>query len=587
MKHSDIPLAQLIIDACKAYGISQVVISPGSRSAPLAISFTSDPFFKTYSIVDERVAGFFALGMARFLSHPVILVCTSGSALLNYYPAVSEAYYSQIPLLVISADRPFYKIDRGDGQTIRQSGVFSPHIGYEAMLQQDVSHAVEEIGKFAPHYLEQSQEEIGEWNLREVTVALDTAISERLPVHLNTPFEEPLYGLEDFEHRPLWVGPGPPGNPEARAGINTLPQELQAAWKEAERIAVLVGVQSPGEGLVELTQVLGSIPYLLVFTETTSNIHHPSFFNSIDSIIAPIEKMAAAEDEFSRLRPDLLLTIGGLVVSKKIKTFLRDYRPKTHWHLGSERANDTYFCLRGTVPISPSKGLFQLSQIEGTFDRSAGLEYVRYWQERQRRFRSRRSEYIRKVPFSDYWVFARIFDRVPSGYQLHLANSTTVRYAQLFDLNDRYRVYSNRGTSGIEGSTSSAIGSAVLDNSPTLLVTGDLSFFYDSNALWNKYTPNHFRVLLVNNRGGGIFRILPYRLDQSQYEEYFETTHDLNASWLCLMYGWDYLSTDSEDGWESALEEFFSNRDRPCVLEVFTPREINDKILLDYFKYLI
>ncbi len=586
MNHSNIPLAQIVLDLCKEFGLRQVVISPGSRSAPLAISFTSDPFFKTYSIVDERVAGFFAMGMARYLKQPVALVCTSGSALLNYYPAVVEAYYSEIPLVVLSADRPFYKIDRGDGQTIRQSGVFSPHIGYEALLQQDTNHAREEIRKFAPDYLDRSQAEVNQANLEEVSRALQIAVESSLPVHLNTPFEEPLYGITVQEERQLFDAPLRPER-QVPEGLTVRKQGLADDWARAEKIMILVGVQSPDDRLVALAEFLGSADELLIFTETTSNMQHPAFFNSIDSIIAPIEKLDEPEEEFRKLRPDLLITLGGLVVSKKIKSFLRNFPPESHWHVGTERANDTFFCLKGRLETDPLDVLKTMRTIASDKDKATARSYVDYWQHRRRHVIRRREEYIRSAPYSDYWVFSRIFDRIPPGYQLHLANSATVRYAQLFDLNDRYRVFCNRGTSGIEGSTSSAIGSAIHDPSPTLLITGDLSFFYDSNALWNSYTPKDFRILLINNKGGGIFRILPHQVEKEQYEAYFETVHNLTASQLCTMYGWNYQCVEQPAEWEDALKDFFSDQQKPVILEVFTPRESNDRILLDYFKYLI
>src|SRR5210317_1490406 len=145
MKYPKIPLAQTVVQLCKAHKIEHIVISPGSRNAPLTIGFTHDPFFKCYSIVDERSAAFFALGIAQQLKKPVALVCTSGSALLNYYPAVAEAYYSDIPLVILSADRMPHRIDIGDGQTIRQTGVFEPHLDTAAVLKPDVIHATETL----------------------------------------------------------------------------------------------------------------------------------------------------------------------------------------------------------------------------------------------------------------------------------------------------------------------------------------------------------------------------------------------------------------------------------------------------------
>jgi len=199
MKCSNIPTAQLAIASCIARQIKHIVISPGSRNAPLIIGFTENPFFECYSIVDERSAAFFALGLSMQQKEPVVLVCTSGSALLNYYPAIAEAFYSNIPLVVLSADRPPYRIDIGDGQTIRQKNVFQNHIGLSSNLKLDVNHSTFKIEKYAPNLLDEEQEQIFDFNKREIGIALDFAIQNEQPVHLNIPFEEPLYGKEDFQ----------------------------------------------------------------------------------------------------------------------------------------------------------------------------------------------------------------------------------------------------------------------------------------------------------------------------------------------------------------------------------------------------
>src|SRR5690606_8940749 len=197
-----IPSSRSVVYHCKARGIKNIVISPGSRNAPLTIGFTGDPFFKCFSIVDERCAAFFALGMAQQLREPTVLVCTSGSALLNYYPAIAEAFYSDIPLVIISADRPFYKVDIGDGQTIRQENVFEKHVGYGANLKLDVTHATGKIRKYDPSSLagpslKDIQASVQEFNDAELDKALNMACFKSIPVHINIPFEEPLYNTSD------------------------------------------------------------------------------------------------------------------------------------------------------------------------------------------------------------------------------------------------------------------------------------------------------------------------------------------------------------------------------------------------------
>jgi len=169
---------------------------------------------------------------------------------------------------------------------------------------------------------------------------------------------------------------------------------------------------------------------------------------------------------------------------------------------------------------------------------------------------------------------------------LQLSNSSTIRYAQLFNIDSTIEVYCNRGTSGIDGSTSTAIGFASVSVKQTTLITGDLSFFYDSNALWNNYIPNNFRIIVINNQGGGIFRILPGQKNTDNFDTYFETTHHLNASHLCKMYNFEYHCALNEDELAEELSGFYSESSQPKLLEIFTPKNLNDEILLKYFEFI-
>ncbi|MFD0797412.1 2-succinyl-5-enolpyruvyl-6-hydroxy-3-cyclohexene-1-carboxylic-acid synthase [Maribacter chungangensis] len=582
MKYSSIPLAQTVVAQCKKNGISNIVISPGSRNAPLTISFSEDSFFTCYSIVDERCAAFFALGMAQNLKKPVAVVCTSGSALLNYYPAVTEAFYSEIPLVVISADRPSYKIDVGDGQTIRQDDVFHRHIGYSANLKQDVSHATDRILRYRPQWLEDKeinalQEQIQGFNDVELQRALQVAQQEFLPIHINVPFEEPLYNFVDE----ATVSPISDFLPEKKRCAIAL-DSFKEIWRNASRKMVLVGVNDPD--LVEqgLLDALASDPSVMVFTECTSNLHHPNFFNSIDALVAPIELSENKGALFRSLQPEILLTFGGLIVSKKIKAFLREYGPKYHWHVGEKRANDTFFCLDSHIK-RPINSVLSEFYSEHNYQEST---YFAFWNTIRLGYLEKRTTYLKQVPFSDFTVFNSVLSHIPGKYQLQLANSSTVRYAQLFDIDESVQVFCNRGTSGIDGSTSTAIGASMYNKNPTLLITGDLSFFYDSNALWNNYIRKDFRIILVNNSGGGIFRILPGKEDSENFERFFETKHELNASALCKMFGFDYRSAADDTSLQEGLTGFFEGSETPILLEIHTPRLLNNKILMDYFHFI-
>ncbi|PIB22987.1 2-succinyl-5-enolpyruvyl-6-hydroxy-3-cyclohexene-1-carboxylic-acid synthase [Maribacter sp. 4G9] len=581
MKYSNIPVAQSIIGHCKANGINNIVISPGSRNAPLTLSFTNDSFFNCYSIVDERCAAFFALGMAQNLRRPVVLVCTSGSALLNYYPAIAEAYYSEIPLVVISADRPSYKIDIGDGQTIRQDYVYHRHIGYSANLRQDLSHSTEKIRRYRPTWVESVDLEEGQgivhaFNQDELNKALSIAIQNNLPVHINVPFEEPLYSVEEMElELPEAVRPG-----QEIVGGSLV--DFVEIWNKAERKIILVGVNYPDSIAQDILDDIGNDSSVLVFTETTSNLHHEHFFNSIDSILAPIETSNERESLFKDLRPELLITIGGHVVSKKIKAFLREYAPDHHWHVGPTHANDTFFCLSKHFKVSPN-AFFETMYSSSKYGSS---NYFQKWNTVRQKYRNLREDYLEQIPYSDFYVFDKILESVPKNYQLHLANSSTIRYTQLFELDSSLKVFCNRGTSGIDGSTSTALGASIHNESPTVLITGDLSFFYDSNALWNNYMRSDFRIILINNGGGGIFRILPGRKDSEMYERFFETSHELNASDLCKMFHIDYSTAKDGKSLQKVVKDFYKPADFPRLLEVQTPRLLNNKILTDYFHFI-
>lgn len=575
MKYSKIPVAQSVVALCEAKGIDHVVISPGSRNAPLTIGFTQNKNIRSYSIVDERCAAFFALGMSQQLQKPVAVVCTSGSALLNYYPAVAEAFYSDIPLVVISADRPIERIDIGDGQTIRQRNVFENHILYSANLHSEVVSEIETVDR----KIKQKQFESQKHNEREINLALNKAIEEKGPVHINVPFYEPLYDMVDEPTvNPLQILPDLDPNILTEKNL----QHYANLWNSAKRKMVIVGVNQPNSIEQKFLEKLGKDESVLVFTETTSNLNHPDFFTRIDTIIGPIEQSSNKEELFQNLQPDILLTFGGMVVSKKIKAFLRNYQPKQHWHVDEKKAYNTYFCLNKHFETSPNnffKNFFPLLN-------AVQSDYRSTWIAVKEKRQELHGQYVEKIPFSDFKVFETLLKNIPQDYVVHLSNSSTIRYAQLFKLDPSYKIYCNRGTSGIDGSTSTAIGAACISEDPTILLTGDLGFFYDSNALWNKYIPGSFRIVVINNGGGGIFRILPGNKDSETFDNFFETVHDLNAEALCRMFSFDYQRADDMDEVETSLPLFYESGDRPKLLEIFTPRKLNDEVLLEYFRFM-
>ena len=542
-------LAQTIIAACRIFEIQTVVISPGSRNAPLTIGFSNHKDFETLSIVDERCAAFFALGIAQQKQKPVALVCTSGSALLNYYPAIAEAYYSQIPLVVISADRPAHLIDIGDGQTIRQENVFKNHILYSANLKEfDAENSIKALSK-----------------------AFSLLRQVKGPIHINAPFNEPLYEtvatMNDFR----FIA-------EESDLQDTIDYEnLASQWNSAKKKMILVGVHSPNAALEILLDKVADDPSVLVFTETTSNLYNKRFVNSIDNLIFNL-----TEEEFTSLQPDILLTFGGMIVSKKIKKFLRDYSPKEHWHVNELRAFDTYQVLSKHLKIDSHSFFKHFCELVDYDNKST---YESTWTHYKQRIREKHNHYIKTAPYSDLKVFEQVLKVIPDFSEVQFSNSAIIRYSQLFEMNSTITVFCNRGTSGIDGSTSTALGAAYATQKPTTLITGDLSFFYDSNALWNNYIPSDVRIVIINNSGGGIFKIIPGP-KKSTALKYFETPHCLTAEHLCVMFGFEYSTAHNLKTLAEEVVGFYDKSDKPKVLEVFTPSDLNDLVLKEYINNL-
>lgn len=548
--------AQQLILMLIEKGITDIVISPGSRNAPLTLGFSRNTAFNCYSIVDERCAAHVALGMAQQLKRPVAVVCTSGSALLNYYPAIAEAFYSEIPLVVLSADRPPHKIDIADGQTIRQRNVFANHI-----LAQTQLLMIEGL----------DQLEAINSNNRYLNEVLDAAFQENGPVHINIPFEEPLYDLVELPQLQVNVIP---------KTIKSIPIKTDVFyndWKRAARKLVILSTLDNGVITSEALAKLLADPSVLIMSEVSSNVVHDAVVCSIDTLVAPIE---GHPEDIERLLPEMVVTVGGMIVSKKIKQLLRKAKGLKHYHLGTNKAYDTFFALKQHLAVEPSSFITTLPEP------SSSSDYGRYWQERFDKLSELRTAYFKDMPWSDFKAFELIFKQLPDDLMLQLGNSSTIRYAQLFPMNPTHRVFSNRGTSGIDGSTSTAIGAAMASSQASLFITGDISFFYDSNALWNNYIPKNFKIILINNSGGGIFRILPGHEDRPEYDAFFETKHHLNAAHLCAMYGFSYKKVEEESAFAKAFSAFISQNDRPQLLEIVTPSNVNEKVLMSYFKYL-
>lgn len=540
---------QLLGHILSSYGIQDIVISPGSRNAPLAIHFSELDNFNSYSIVDERSAAFVALGMSKNIKKPVAITCTSGSAAANYYPAITEAFYSNIPLLILTADRPADYVDIFDGQTIRQKDIYKNH----------------SYGDF--QLLEDSKENSETENFDIIKKAVELCIEKQGPVHINIPLEEPLYNL--VSEMPVFSIV----EKTIQKKPYEIPSNLIAEWHLSKRVLILVGTRDYSEELeMQLNQLVKNHS-VVVLSEVNSNLKNDKFFSHIDRYIFNF-----SEEDFKTFAPDLLITIGQNVVSKKVKYFLRKAQPKSQWHIDPFWQPDTFFALTEKIETRPE--IFF-----GQFLNKINLEpqaYYNLWDNLRDKKDVKHVEYCRKIGFSDFKLFENLAEKIPQSCNIHFSNSSAIRYAQLFHFTQK-NIYCNRGTSGIEGSTSTAMGYAMKSENPTLLVTGDISFFYDINGLWNQYIPPYVRIIVFNNGGGDIFKIIPGPDSTNALDEFILTKHNRTAERLAEDFGFDYFKVEDELTMERVLEHFFQHSYQPKILEVDTKLIENAQILKDYF----
>ncbi|AZB00665.1 2-succinyl-5-enolpyruvyl-6-hydroxy-3-cyclohexene-1-carboxylic-acid synthase [Chryseobacterium joostei] len=553
-KYSSKRSIQILAHLLQQYGIADIVISPGSRNAPLAIHFSEVDSFNCYSIVDERSAAFVAMGMAKSEKKPVAITCTSGSAVVNYYPAVTEAFYQNIPLLVLTADRPTDFVDIFDGQTIRQKDVFHQHSYGDFQLLEDSKENAEDI------------------NFDTIKKAIELCFEKQGPVHINIPLEEPLYELVSE------LPPFPTVEKTIRHKEYEVPSNLIAEWHTSQRIMILVGTRDYSPELEnQLTQLVKNHS-VVVLSEANSNLYHEKFFRHIDRYIFNF-----TEEDYKKYAPDLLITVGQNVVSKKVKQFLRSARPKQHWHLDEVWQPDTYFSLTEKVEVKPEVFFSKLLKFINLEPRP----YFNLWDVLRDKKDAKHQQFLNTVEFSDFYFFNKASQTVPENYNIHFANSSAIRYAQLFDFGKR-KMYCNRGTSGIDGSTSTAMGFAIKNANPTLLITGDLSFFYDINGLWNQYIPPFVRIIIFNNGEGNIFKIIPGpgNANPNTLDEFIATKHRKNAEHLAKHFGFSYIRVEDDLTLDRVLENFFKPDVLPKILEVNTYGKNSADVQKAYFNFM-
>lgn len=539
-----------LVALLRAHEIRNVVLCPGSRNTPIIHTLANHPYFTCYSVTDERSAGFFALGLALSGGRPAAVCCTSGTALLNLHPAVAEAFYQQVPLVVISADRPASWIGQMDGQTLPQPNVFGPLVKSSVNLPE--IHTSEE-----------------EWYCNRLVneALLELNHHGKGPVHINVPISEPLF---QFTAEDL---------PDVR--VITRYQGLNVYDRQYDDLITRLN------GYTKRMMVVGQMNLIYLFerkickllykhfawlTEHTGNQTVPGIpVKNFDAIIYSLP-----EEEQAKLVPDLLITYGGHVVSKRLKQLLRKHPPKEHWHVAADgQVADTFCSLTTVIEMDPFEFLEKIAYLL----ENKPCEYPKRWEQLSKQMAEP------DFAFSEMAAIGKVLKSLPTDAVLHLANSSTVRYAQLFQIPDSVEVCCNRGTSGIEGSLSTALGYAWASDKLNFVLIGDLSFFYDMNALWCNHLRGNLRIMLLNNGGGEIFQSLPGLKMEARTHRFVTALHQTKAEGWAQERRFDYTAVHTMEELDAALSDFMQadQQGNPKFMEVFTDKAEDVRLLKEYY----
>lgn len=490
------------------HGVSEAVLSPGSRSAALALSFLRDSNFKCYHIIDERSAAYFALGRAKQTGLPVVLICTSGTAALNYAPAIAEAYYQKNPLIVLTADRPKEWVNQADNQAIMQDDLYGKY-----------------VAKYYSYPIDLVQHDSNLFSQRIANESALIACNKSKPVHINVPIREPFYEQTSYlkpQDDLMFI------NHIKSQENQDFDESLLNQVQKANCIWLVLGMGSTltADLVEDFCLKYKAIPIVDPLAKAYARL------NKIYSFDAWIDQLQL---------PDLILYEGNHFLSKNLKTILRKANvPAWAFSESLEVVNPflnlTYSFKQNLDCFLRALTCEDSQKVNG--DNLAKIDLL------EQQHRKQQLQTIDR----EFHLVQAVLKQLPKDSVLHLGNSTPARYPLKmgFLLEQKNTdIYANRGTSGIDGSVSTAVGMAQNDNRRHYLIIGDLSMMYDRNGLWNSYLPHNFCVVVVNNQGGGIFRRIAGPSKQAEIESYFTAKQQIHFKPLAEQHGLTYHKISS------------------------------------------
>ncbi len=533
------------------YGIKEVVASPGTRNAPLIAAIAAREELAVTMVVDERSAAFVALGKATVSDKPVALVCTSGSALLNYAPALAEAYYSHIPLIAISADRPSFIIDRNDGQTIRQNGALSNIVKKSFFIDENLPQDSAEI---------------------TINDALTCAtLTPSGPVHINVAIENPTVEGSGY----LNVCPRKIMTLEHSGLISKEKMSaLATTVAESPKIMIWAGANPPSQRLNKSLAKLARFGNFAVVAEIGANLHSNAFVSSPDTLLI--------DREFSKLYPEILITFGKPLLSSRLKHLLGKQNIR-HWHVGySELAADIISKQELRIEIDPESFFTQLAAtLRRSSERSTYSDLIH---DSYSVSRTVANDFFERLPWCELSALNALLRHLPKETNIQVSNGMSVRYLHLLDYSRFHRCDYNRGVSGIDGSTSTAVGASTVYNGITVLITGDMSARYDIGALGLRCVSPNFKIVVICNNGGQIFRHIKSTRNFDSLEQYI--CENEPAPFAELAKAWEYatFTAKSQQELDSVLPGFISETNRPAILEIHTKPSVITEVMTNFYK---
>lgn len=538
--YTDIKSVQIIISLLKKYDIKHIVISPGTRHRPFVHSVETDPFFTCYSIVDERSAAFFALGLIQELNEPVVISCTSGTPISNYVSAVSEAFYQKFPLIVLTADRNPYYLNQQEDQMVPQ-----------------VNMLKEICKKTVTLPLVKDQKDF--WYCSRIVneALLEMDHHGKGPIHINYPVEDSLFAF-NTPQLPDVIRTNRISIEDSDEIWNTKGDQL----KNASRILISYGQSAPiNDELEEMIEDFVCTYNCAIIVDHLANL---KCFGTVEIFTVSRTADKAFYDEMS---PDILITMGGNAVEirERFGIYSGKYR---HWHVGEEGTVSDPF--KSLTDIFECPVAYFFEKLSCKSDDKVENTYLDKWQAKVQSIK------IPEFGYSDIYAVQQFMKKIPGNSLFHIGNSNSARLPQHFPLEKSIRVCCNRGTNGIDGSMSTFIGQATINKNLCFLLIGDLSFFYDMNGLWNKYIGSNIRILLNNNGSGEIFYGHPNMCNIPTLGLHTAAEHDTSAKAWVESRGFQYLCATNKEEFDEMLP-FFINDDspKPIFFEVVTDKFAN------------